>query len=294
MKHRLVNSQLNNWSTYQLYTRKMLTLAENVFIYKNLPKFIDIGFVNSCLVRKGAVAFFKDEVLQEVVALPFNTTGRKDMYGRPTQIEVFGENGYHRVLNLGEFVIMYDNSGKFPIYYDIEQHAERMALIKRTEDVNISQQKTPRIWKTPTEKERSLKDIINNVDGMEEAVLTYDDINLDNTECVLSPAPYVVDQLDIHKENEWSEFLQLIGIANLSVQKKERNISDEVQAMLGGTIASRYSRFEPRKKAVEEINEKFGTNIEVLYYDGTPNEKEYYTNKDETTDEEIGDEDDVL
>ena len=38
----------------------------------------------------------------------------------------------------------------------------------------------------------------------------------------------------------------------LSFQKKERNISDEIQAMQGGTIASRYERFEPRKKAIEE------------------------------------------
>lgn len=69
--------------------------------------------------------------------------------------------------------------------------------------------------------------------------------------------------------------MRLIGVANLNYQKKERNIKDEVQAMQGGTIASRYSRFEPRKKAVEQINEKFGTNIEVKYYDGLPtSEKE--------------------
>lgn len=36
----------------------------------------------------------------------------------------------------------------------------------------------------------------------------------------------------------------------------------------GGTIASRFSRFEPRKKAVKMINELFDTNIEVKYYDG--------------------------
>jgi hypothetical protein len=40
--------------------------------------------------------------------------------------------------------------------------------------------------------------------------------------------------------------------------------------MQGGTVASRYSRYEPREKAVKQINEKFGTNIEVRYYDGIP------------------------
>ena len=68
----------------------------------------------------------------------------------------------------------------------------------------------------------------------------------------------------------WNEFLRLIGIANMNFQKKERNIKDEVMASQGGTIASRFSRFEPREKAIKLINEKFDTDIKVRYYDGIP------------------------
>ena len=64
--------------------------------------------------------------------------------------------------------------------------------------------------------------------------------------------------------------MRLIGVSNLSLMKKERNITDEIQAMQGGTIASRFSRFAPRQKAVEEINSKWGTDITVEYYDGEP------------------------
>ena len=105
---------------------------------------------------------------------------------------------------------------------------------------------------------------------MENTVLTYDDINLDDIQLVLEPAPYVADKIDIQKEKMWNEFLRLIGVANMNFQKKERNIKDEVLASQGGTIASRYSRFEPRQKAIKQINEKFGTNINVRYYDGIP------------------------
>ena len=37
MKYKLINSQLSNWITYQMYLRQFLTLAENVFIYDNMP-----------------------------------------------------------------------------------------------------------------------------------------------------------------------------------------------------------------------------------------------------------------
>ena len=105
---------------------------------------------------------------------------------------------------------------------------------------------------------------------MENTIISYDDINIDDIQLILEPAPYVADKIDIQKEKMWNEFLRLIGVANMNFQKKERNIKDEVLASQGGTIASRYSRFEPRQKAIKQINEKFRTNINVRYYDGIP------------------------
>lgn len=112
--------------------------------------------------------------------------------------------------------------------------------------------------------------MVNNVDGFEDVVLTYKDIDLDDTTLILEPAPYVADKINLDKDKIYNEFLRLIGIANLSYQKKERNIKDEITAMQGGTVASRYSRFEPRQKAIDMINKKWGFNIEVEYYDGIP------------------------
>lgn len=270
MRKQLKENQLSNFRTYQMYLREMLTLAENVFEFENLPDFIDVAFLNKKLLRDGSIAFFKDEYLG-VIALPYTVMGTLDIYQRPQKIMAIAPNGsYRRILNPEEYVIMYDNNGRYPLFLDITQYAERIALDTRTIDINILQQRTPRFWKTSSDKERSIRDIINNVDGLENTVLTYEDINLDDIQLILQPAPYVADKIDIQKEKLWNEFLRLIGIANMNFQKKERNIKDEVLASQGGTIASRYSRFEPRQKAIKQINEKFGTNINVRYYDGIP------------------------
>ena len=270
MRKQLKENQLSNWRTYQMYLREMLTLAENVFEFENLPDFIDVAFLNKKLLRDGSIAFFKDEYLG-VIALPYTVMGTLDIYQRPQKIMAIAPNGsYRRILNPDEYIIMYDNNGRYPLFLDITQYAERIALDTRTIDINILQQRTPRFWKTSSDKERSIRDIINNVDGLENTVLTYEDINIDDIQLVLQPAPYVADKIDIQKEKMWNEFLRLIGVANMNFQKKERNIKDEVLASQGGTIASRYSRFEPRQKAIKQINEKFGTNINVRYYDGIP------------------------
>lgn len=285
MRKKLINSQLNNMKTYNMYLRQCMTLAENVFKFNNLPIFIDVSFMNKTLIKNGAIAFFYDDVLETVLALPFIIIGNLDVYGRPLKIQAIGQNGYSRILNKDEFVIMYDNNGQYPIYLDICQYAERLALDTRTMDINISQQKTPRFWKTSANNERTIKDIVNNVDGLDESIITYKNINLDDTSLVLAPAPFVSDKIDLHKDKIWNEFLRFIGVANLSFQKKERNISDEIQAMQGGTIASRFSRFEPRKRAVELINEKFGQYLDgelsVEYYDSVPSTNDEESESDE-------------
>ena len=270
MRKKLINSQLTNMKTYLMYREEMLTLAENVFEFKNLPEYIDVSYLNKTLLRNGSIAFFMDEVLG-LIALPYDVIGNFDIYGRPLEIMARAANGtYYKKLKRDEFVIMYDNNGRHPLFLDICQMAERIALSKRTIDVNIVQQRTPRIWKTSQDKKRTLQDMLSNIDGMEENIATYESIDIDDMNVVLAPAPYVADKIDMHLDKEWAEFYRLIGVANLIEQKKERMIKDEMSASQGGTIASRFSRFEPRKRAVDEINKKFGTNIEVSFYDGEP------------------------
>lgn len=283
MKKRMINSQISNYKTYLMYKRQMKTLAENVFKFNNLPEYIDVAYLNKTLLNDGAIAFFKDEVLG-VIALPFSSYGKLDVYGRPNQIYVWGQNGYHEVLDKNQYVIMYDNNGKYPLVLDIAQMAERVALAVRTQDVNIIHQRTPRIWKTSKDTEKSVRDLINEIDTMVETVVTYDSKNvLTDLQSVQAPAPYVTDKLDDHLKELFAEFYRLIGVANVQIQKKERYITDEMQASQGGTIASRWSRFEPRQRAVKEINEKFGLDISVEYYDGEPNSKEG-VNKDVSID----------
>lgn len=290
MKTRLINSQLSNFKTYLMYQRQLLTLAENVFQFKGLPSFIDVSYLNSCLLRQGAVAFFYDDVLDMVLALPFMNVGTLDVYGRPKTIRVYSQNGYQRTLKNGEFVIMYDNNGRYPLYLDILQYSERIANNVRTSDINVSQQRTPRIWKTSANKEKSVKDLVNNVDAMSEVVISYEDLNVDDTQIVLNPAPFVTDKIMQYNDKLWSEFFRLIGIANLTEVKRERLIKDEMVASQGGTIASRFSRFEPRARAIKEINEKFGKHLEekiqVEYYDGEPSDIENKIVKEEDEDVE--------
>lgn len=271
MKRKAINSQLYNYKTYLNYRDKMLALAMNVFQFKGLNNFIDMALVNKTLLMNGSIAFFLDDVTGDLLAMPYTSLGSLDYYGRPTRIQPIPYFGtYKRVLNRNEFVIMYDNNSHIPLYPQLTQSAERMALIKRGIDINISQQMTNRFWKTSEENEKTLKAILNQVDSNVETIVTYDNFELDETQQVLNPAPFVADKLNNCKKEEWAEFLEVIGISETQINKKERNITDEIMFSMGGTIASRFNRYESRRKAIEEIKEKFNIDIEVSFYDGLP------------------------
>ena len=265
-------SQINNVKTTEMYKRQFVSLAENVFNIKNLEQyapFMDYSYVNQELVYKGRIAFFMDEYLG-LLALPYVNLGKLDLYGRPIDIQVIGKNGYTRKLNFGEYVIMWDNRSKQALIYDILQYAERVSLLQRTIDINVAQQRCPRIWKTKTENRKTIEDLIDGISANNEAILTYDNLEIDDTSAILQPAPFVADKLSEQKDKIWNEFLRLIGIANSSFQKKERNIRDEVFISQAGTIASRFTRFNSRVDAITKINEKWGLDLEVEYYDGLP------------------------
>lgn len=297
MKKKQIDAQLNNFKCQAYYLRRCLTLSENVFDIKNLPNYIDKAYLNKQLVRKGAIAFFRDEVLG-LLALPFVTIGKRDVYNRPISIRVMGKNGYNKNLTntdeKHEFVIMYDNEGRYPLLIDIIQYAQRLALYERTADINISQQKTPRFFKCNTNNEETIKQLLSEVDSFEENLITYENNAVEDFESILAPAPFVADKVHQEKRNLWNEFLSLIGIANLGVEKKERQIVDEIEQMQGGTIASRFSRFTPRKDAIDEINKyllKDGEEeLEVEYYDGLPTTLKESENENNDSNDEVEDE----
>ena len=62
-------------------------------------------------------------------------------------------------------------------------------------------------------------------------------------------------------------------------------ITDEAIRSQGGTIASRYSRLESRRQAVEQINKMFGTDIQVSYREDFRQTDDEYMIENESEDQ---------
>ncbi|UWH92734.1 MAG: Connector [Bacteriophage sp.] len=255
---------LNNL-TYRQYLNRLTELAISMFEWKNLPDTVDPRYLELHLFETGCMVYFKDEIIGDL-CLDCIVNGRLDVYGNPLLRRAYsGYNNYQKLLKSDNSVIIWNNYLHDNSILDVEMFARRLYNIDRIIDVNANAQKTP-VLLQGTEKQRlTLLNLYKEYDGNAPFIFGDKNLDINSLKAFSTNAPYVCDKLYQLKTQIWNEALTYLGISNINIQKKERLITDEVTRNQGGTIASRYSRLESRRQAVEKINDMFGTNIEVNY-----------------------------
>lgn len=255
---------LQNQRTYLQYVNRLTELSISMFDWQNLPNTIDARFLELALFNDGMAVFFKDEVMG-YLGLQVMIGGALDVYRIPITRTAFAQNGYQMKLDQSNSVIIFNNMLHTNSILDVQEMSKRLYEIQRTIDINVIQQKTPKII-TCTENQRLvMKNLYAQYMGNEPFIFGDKNLDLSGIKTFDTTSPYVADKLYDLKTQYWNEALTYLGISNVNTVKKERMITDEVQRNLGGTIASRYSRLFMRQQACEQINKMFGLNISVDY-----------------------------
>ena len=258
-------SALLNNITYMQYFNRLTELAISMFEWQNLPPTVDPRYIELHLFQNGSMVYFNDDVVGNL-CLDCLPNGNFDVYGNPVNRRAYSSyNNYQRDLNEDNSVIIWNNYLRTNSITDIKLYSKRLYLLDRIIDVNTNAQKTP-VLVQGTEKQRlTLLNLYKEFDGNSPFIFGDKNLDLNALKCLNTGAPYVADKVYQLKTQIWNEALTYLGISNINIQKKERLITDEVTRTQGGTIASRYSRLQARREAVDQINAMFGTNIRVDY-----------------------------
>lgn len=261
------SAKMNNYSFRQYYNR-LTELSISMFEWKNVPDTIDVRYLELALFGDGMSVFFKDEELG-FLALRCAIGGPLNVYRIPVNRRAYAANGYNKQLDDTNSVIIFNNFLHTNSMLDVELFAKRLYNLDRAIDVNANAQKTPVLITCEENQRLTLKNVYMKYEGNEPVIFGDKNLNPNSMKVLNTGAPYVADKLYQLKTQLWNEALTYLGISNLSINKKERLISDEVERNQGGTIASRYSRLEARKQACDQINKLFGLNIDCVYREDT-------------------------
>lgn len=255
---------MNNY-TYMQYAYRLMQLSISMFEWKNLPEGIDERFLEMVLFTDGHAVFFKDDELGDYLALQCLINGKLNVYRIPINRRAFAVNGYQKQLTDKDSVIIFNNMLHTNSWMDVKMFAKRLYNLDRIIDVNANAQKTPILIKGNEQQRLTLTNLYKEYDGNAPVIFADKSLDMNALQVMSTQAPYVADKIYQLKTQIWNEALTYLGITNVSFQKRERMVSDEVTRSQGGTVASRYSRLNARRQACKQINKMFGLNIECNF-----------------------------
>ena len=239
-------------------------IALKRFEWKNLPKGITSKEIEQGLYKHGQVFFTQDENFG-LIALPCSTNGNYNVYGNPTQLLLTGF-GYTKTFPIDAGVRILDNWMEYPLVRHVQHYVGKLEDLEYSIQRNIEQQNHPYIFSCTKNNEFTIKQVFNKIKNREEAIYVDkqfndgDGIGLEATDI---SKPYTVDKYRAEYYELEKELLTLLGI-NCIYNKEGGMSTTELNA--NNMLIDMYLEdgLRNRQEAAKAINEKYGTNIEVV------------------------------
>lgn len=127
-------------------------------------------------------------------------------------------------------VIGWGHVSHMPIRRIVDFYVEKITDVEITINMNLQTHKLPRLVVcSPEDKERVAQLMANIENGVPKLFLDSNDIKAIQS-VLQGGGEYIIDKLFTYKQNLEKELMTMMGIDNAGVEKKEREIVDEVNA----------------------------------------------------------------
>jgi len=252
-------------SRQELLLDEFVNLAINRFTWEDLPYGLTSEQLEWMLIRFGTLACFKSKN-QGVLILPCFGESKVNVYGLPTKYRVESLNGqYTDSIDIDNIALLKNNPTGTGDIETLEIFAKRIDDIEQTQDVNLFQQNMPKIILSDENGKLTAKNLIQKLKEYKFVIFGKKSLasNIEKSDVLDTSSPYLLDKLQDYKGDLRNELLTFLGINNNNVDKKERLITDEVNANNELISIMLDLMFDIREKFCEEVKEKFSLDIKV-------------------------------
>lgn len=243
----------------------VLNKTLTMFLYNNLPESLPIEELEKILQLNGYG--FVTMINDELVALKGTYNYDKvDIYNRPSQINCYLPNEKQlKSFNISDGVIIkndYLERGLLPIF-------QKWGYIINESEITLTiANKYKRMVKTFIANDdatvESVRNYLSKVDGGESSVITsnmlWESVKIDS-ETNTNTLHDLIEYDNYIK----SELYKEIGLYSNDNMKKERLITSEVETGINSIFPLVDNMLNCRKQAINEINNKFNTDISVEF-----------------------------
>lgn len=256
-----------NKRAYIHYFNRLRLLATTLFEWKGLPDTIPKRFIEKSLFSYGQLAVFNDKEYGFMIA-KCNDNGMLNIYDEPTAYQVYGNNGFQRVVKAKDCVIIRNNIDSIPTALLLDYFCSRLWDLDRTRDVNLMLQKIPGIIQCDEGQRLTLKNILKDYEGNEPIIYGNKKLDMSQLSSLDLKVPFIADKVTDIKHDLWKECLDFLGINNANTSKRERLVTDEVNSNNQLLAFESDTFLMCRKFACEEIKEMFDIDVTVELREG--------------------------
>ena len=272
-----------------------LNINATMFSYKNLPDSIPQEFIERFLIMNDPVVFWKLDDKNavrysgELIVSPGDYADRPDCYGLGSHVIASTLSGYVKEnLEPGkDCVVMHNNSVYTSDMAIISQAVDMITEMLTSLKTNIIYSRLKPVFKATTDKEKSaIETAFNTIkDDSKPIVITSKNVieeEIEGSETIkvleitdvknADKLQYIVKAID--DVMRW--YLTLYGQAIQGNAKLAQQTVDEVQGTTSASFILPNDKLRMRKKAIEEVNALFGTDIEVDFSDAWKTESVKY------------------
>lgn len=243
------------------YEQRLFLIASSMFKWSGLPSSIPPEFIENNLYTNGALAFADDSKFG-LVCCKF-TASNPNMYDEYQDYNLQATTGYNEMFKRGDIVLLKNNSLATPTVALADYYLKKLFEIDRTIDTNVVQQKNSKIILCDEAQKLTVQNMLMKHEGNVAFVLGSKQLSDIQTSTLDLTTPFISPELYELKMKIWGECLDMLGINNANTQKKERLITDEVNANNGLLQLSNDIFYETRLRACRELNKKFGLSVKV-------------------------------
>ena len=249
-------------------------LAIQRYKWKNLPEPLESEKLEQMLYDNPQVVTFKNKTtLNDVITnvdspllfIPISGEYNWNVYDIPQNLTA-EKRGLFAQLKIDECVIIKNNFMRTTTRERVEYWVEKMCNIQSAMDLNVNATKTPFVLSCDNEKEKlTLLNFYESIGCSKPLIITDSNSKLNYTEkkVLTTGVLPIMDQYQQAYLDCKNELLTYLGIDNVSIEKRERLLTGEIEQNDELINDNLYRGYLERKKACEKINKMFGTNIDV-------------------------------
>lgn len=234
------------------------------FKWDGLPEGLTSQQLEQFICMNGMACGFKHPLAGSTI-LPSVWGAPLNLYFLPNFYIAYGA-GWEGDVSADESVAFYDNSSRRGLRSLIDHTECSLLSIVSAQKINTAHQKNPWIFIGDEDEKQSLLAALQKVDENVPAIITTK-TTMSGIETAKqfypTNVPFIAQDFQQAFRQELNSFLSVLGFDNVTIEKKERLITDEAHSNDASVMFHRLDRLRAREEAADEFNRMFGANLTV-------------------------------